>query len=76
MANQLKVSEVMTVKPYVIESGYSVSDAQSMIDLQKIKQMSVVKEGKLIGLVPHPENSFTSALRSALADRRGGTTIT
>jgi len=48
---KVKVKDIVTMKVVTIDAGDSISQASNLMALGKIKQLPVMKNGKLIGII-------------------------
>ncbi len=48
---KVKVKDIVTMKVVTIDAGDSISQASNLMALGKIKQLPVMKNGKLVGII-------------------------
>jgi len=49
--NELKVKDIMTPNPQTIDQNTPLVKAGSLMILRKVKQMPVIEDGKLVGII-------------------------
>lgn len=69
MSARYTISDVMTTCPYDISSDLSIEEARDMMVLKGIRNLPVVEDGRLVGIL------FKAAIDSALASGGAGDAI-